>query len=138
MDASAMTPVVPFDQSFDSLYGLEVTESQDGLVRGRVPVRDAIKQMMGLVHGGIYASVAEALASFGTFVAVAGDGNVAVGMSNNTTFLRPITDGFVHAVARARHRGRTTWIWDVEIHDDDERACALSRVTIAVRPRREP
>lgn len=133
-----MTPVVPFDQSFDSLYGLEVTESQDGLVRGRVPVRDAIKQMMGLVHGGIYASVAEALASFGTFVAVAGDGNVAVGMSNNTTFLRPITDGFVHAVARARHRGRTTWIWDVEIHDDDERACALSRVTIAVRPRREP
>jgi 1,4-dihydroxy-2-naphthoyl-CoA hydrolase len=138
MDASVISPVIPFDQTFDSLYGLEITEAEEGALRGRVPVRDAIKQPMGLVHGGVYASMAEALASFGTAVAVYADGNVAVGMSNNTTFLRPITDGFFHAVARARHRGRTTWIWDVEIHDDDERACALSRVTIAVRPRREP
>jgi len=42
----------------------------------------------------------------------------------------------VHAAARARHRGRTTWVWDVDFSDDDERTCALSRVTIAVRPAR--
>ena len=137
MDASVISPVIPFDQTFDGLYGLEITEGEEGELRGRVPVRDAIKQPMGLVHGGVYASMAEALASFGTAVAVYVDGNMAVGMSNNTTFLRPITAGNVHAVARTRHRGRTTWIWDVEILDDDARMCALSRVTIAVRPRRD-
>jgi uncharacterized protein (TIGR00369 family) len=88
---------------------------------------------MGLVHGGVFASIAEAMASIGTALVVAADGNVAVGMSNNTTFLRPITEGTIHAGARPRHRGRTTWIWDVEITDDADRTCALSRVTIAVR-----
>lgn len=133
MDRAAVTPIIPFEQTFDGLYGLELTEVEDGLIRGQVPVRDAIKQPLGLVHGGVYASVAEAMASIGTALVVAAEGYVAVGMSNNTTFLRPITEGTVHAVARPLHRGRTTWVWDVEITDDAERRCALSRVTIAVR-----
>ena len=136
MEGAALNPIIPYEETFDSLYGLEFTDVEDELIRGRVPVRDAIKQPMGLVHGGIYASVAEAMASIGTALVVAADGNVAVGMSNHTTFLRPITEGTIHAVARPRHRGRTTWIWDVEITDDAERTCALSRVTIAVRERR--
>jgi 1,4-dihydroxy-2-naphthoyl-CoA hydrolase len=61
------------------------------------------------------------------------DGKSAQGMSNQTSFLRPITSGAIHAVARRRHRGRTTWVWEVEIADDDGRLCALVRMTIAVR-----
>ena len=49
---------------------------------------------------------------------------------------RPITDGHVNALATARHRGATTWIWDVELSDDEGRVCALSRMTIAVRQMR--
>jgi 1,4-dihydroxy-2-naphthoyl-CoA hydrolase len=122
--------------SFDHLYGLKVDELDDGVVRGHVVVRDELKQPAGLVHGGVYAAMAEGLASVGTYVAVHDAGNVAMGMSNNTTFLRPVTQGTVHAVARARHRGRTTWVWDVELTDDDHRPIAVSRVTIAVRPQR--
>lgn len=133
VERAVINAIIPFEQTFDGLYGLEITEVEDGLLRGQVPVRDAIKQPLGLVHGGVFASVAEAMASYGTALAVAADGNIAVGMSNNTTFLRPITEGTVHAVARPLHRGRTTWVWDVEISDDAERSCALSRVTIAVR-----
>ena len=121
---------------FDQLYGLEVDELGDGVARGHVVVRDELKQPAGLVHGGVYAAMAEALASAGTFVAVHEDGDVAVGMSNHTTFLRPVTQGTVQAVARARHRGRTTWVWDVELTDDGGRPIAVSRVTIAVRPQR--
>jgi uncharacterized protein (TIGR00369 family) len=55
-------------------------------------------------------------------------------MANNTNFMRPILSGSVHAEARRRHAGSTTWIWDVEMSDDEGRLCALSRVTIAVRP----
>jgi len=104
--------------------------------RGQVPVRDAIKQPMGLVHGGLYASIAESLTSIATARVVVPEGNLATGMSNQTSFLRPITQGTVHALAMRRHRGRTTWMWDVEITDDDGRLCAVSRMTIAVRPRR--
>jgi uncharacterized protein (TIGR00369 family) len=60
-------------------------------------------------------------------------GKVAMGLANQTSFMRPITEGTVHAVARILHRGRTTWVWDVEIRDDAGRLCALTRMTVAVR-----
>ena len=118
---------------FDRLYGLEIVSFSDTEVRARVPVRDDLKQPAGLVHGGVYASIAESIASFGTGVAVAAGGEMAMGLSNSTSFLRPITEGTIHAIATRVHEGRTTWVWDVRISDDAERACALTRMTIAVR-----
>jgi 1,4-dihydroxy-2-naphthoyl-CoA hydrolase len=136
-------PTIPEDLSlphrasegFDGLYGLELLELSDTRVRGRVAVRAELKQPQGLVHGGVYAAIAESLASLGTARGVLGDGKVAMGLSNQTSFLRPITGGTVHAAARRRHAGRTTWVWDVEMHDDQGRLCVLSRMTIAVRDR---
>jgi 1,4-dihydroxy-2-naphthoyl-CoA hydrolase len=119
---------------FDALYGLEVLEHSDEEVNARVVVTDDVKQAMGLVHGGVYASIAESIASLATAVAVMPSGDMAMGLSNQTSFLRPITEGTVHATARRRHRGRTTWMWDVEITDDAGHLCAVSRMTIAVRP----
>lgn len=131
MDASDLT--VP-QGGFDALYGLELLEVTEALVRARVAVRDEVKQPFGLVHGGVLASIAETLASVGTAVVVMAEGMAAMGLSNNTSFVRPITEGTIHAHALRRHRGRTTWIWDVEISDDSGRLCALTRMTIAVRP----
>ena len=119
---------------FDGYYGLELGEASADLVRGRVVVENHHKQPTGVVHGGVYASIAEALASYGTTLGVLDQGSVGLGMSNHTSFLRPIGGGTIHAEARPRHRGRTTWIWDVDLSDDDGRVCAVSRVTIAVRP----
>ena len=118
---------------FDRHYGLKIDEATEELVRGHVPVEDHVLQPVGLVHGGVHASIAEALASVGTNVGVVPEGKIGLGQSNSSSFLRPITSGTIHAVARRRHRGRTTWIWDVELADDDGRLCAISRVTIAVR-----
>jgi uncharacterized protein (TIGR00369 family) len=131
MEISPTGPFAP--RGFDALYGLELLEVGADEVRGRVVVRDEVRQPFGLVHGGLYASIAESLASIGTAVEVLSQGLTAMGMSNNTTFLRSIASGTVHAVGRPLHRGRTTWVWDVEITDDDGRVCATSRVTIAVR-----
>ena len=122
---------------FDRLYGLEIDEATDELVRGHVPVLEQVLQPFGLVHGGVHASIAEALASVGTNVGVLPEGNVGLGMSNHSTFLRSIQEGTIHATARRFHHGRTTWVWDVELTDDDGRLCAVSRVTIAVRPLRQ-
>ena len=73
------------------------------------------------------------MASFATAQSVLDRGQIAVGMSNNTTFLRPVTEGHVDAAGKPLHRGRTTWVWDVEFKDAVGRVCALSRVTLAVR-----
>jgi 1,4-dihydroxy-2-naphthoyl-CoA hydrolase len=127
------TPVVPYENTFDALYGLVVEDFGEERVTARVPVSDKVKQPMGLVHGGLYASIAESITSMATARGVAEDGMFATGMSNQTSFLRPITEGTVHATAVRRHRGRTTWMWDVEITDDAGRLCAVSRMTIAVR-----
>ena len=118
---------------FNALLDLEVTAWEEGMVRGNVDVRDELKQPAGLVHGGVYATIAESLASLATHIAVADDGRAAMGLSNQTSFLRPITEGRVHAEARARHRGRTTWVWEVDFTDDQGRLSALSRMTVAVR-----
>ena len=121
------------EDTFDGLYGLEILSGNDGEVRAQVTVRPELKQPAGLLHGGVLASMAESMASIATFMSVQADGKAAMGLSNATSFLRPLTEGTVHAVARRRHRGRTTWIWDVDFTDDDGRLCATARVTIAVR-----
>ena len=120
-------------QGFDALYGLVIDEVGDGLIRAHVDVTDDHKQPAGLVHGGVFASIAESMTSLATWMAVKGGGESAQGLSNQTSFLRPILGGTIHAVARRRHRGRTTWVWEVEITDDEQRLCALVRMTIAVR-----
>ena len=122
------------DGGFEHRYGLVVTELGDGRATGRVEVRDELKQPAGLVHGGVYAAIAESLAAAGTDAAVAAHGKVATGFSTSTSFLRPITAGSIHASARARHRGRTTWVWEVELSDDAGRVCVLTRATVTVRP----
>ena len=119
---------------FDRLYGLELLELSESEVRARVEVREELKQPAGLVHGGVYASIAESMASMATGLAVLPGGSVAMGLANSTSFLRPITAGTVHASATRLHRGRTTWVWDVHFSDDAGHLCAVTRMTIAVRP----
>jgi 1,4-dihydroxy-2-naphthoyl-CoA hydrolase len=125
---------VPLERTLDGTLGFETIEMTDEVVRGRVAVEQRIQQPLGLVHGGVYAAFAESLASAATFQAVYPNGDIAVGMSNATNFIRPITSGNVNAEGRRRHRGRTTWIWDIEFSDDNGRLCATTRVTMAVRP----
>jgi 1,4-dihydroxy-2-naphthoyl-CoA hydrolase len=130
-----MDVTLPFtpNQGFDALYGLVITELDEERVAARVEVREELKQPAGLVHGGVYASIAESIASLGTAVGVAPLGQMASGLSNQTSFLRPITEGTIHATAARKHRGRTTWVWEVEITDDQGRLCVLTRMTVAVR-----
>jgi len=122
-------PLEGFPVGFDRLYGLELLSYSDEEVRAQVKVRDELRQPAGLVHGGVFASIAETMASMATWMEVHGEGKTAQGLSNQTSFLRPITGGTIHATARRRHRGRTTAVWEVDITDDEGRLCALVRVT---------
>lgn len=115
------------------VLGFETLETGPDSAVGRFEVTDRVRQPMGVVHGGAYAAMAEGLTSMATFEAVFGDGNMALGQSNQTSFLRPIMSGWVLATARVIHRGRTSWVWEVEFTDDGGQLCAVTRMTIAVR-----
>jgi 1,4-dihydroxy-2-naphthoyl-CoA hydrolase len=117
--------------------GLVYDESSPELVRAHVEVTEAVLQPWGIVHGGVHSVIAESICSQATAGAVWDDGNIAMGQSNSATFLRPIeAGGRIVATARRRHKGRTSWVWDVEITDGEDRLCAMVRMTIAVRPKR--
>jgi 1,4-dihydroxy-2-naphthoyl-CoA hydrolase len=75
------------------------------------------------------------LATEATVRVVFATGHAAMGISNDTSFLRAARGAWITATGRARHRGRTTWVWEVDHTDDEGRLCAISRVTVAVRPR---
>jgi len=114
---------------FDTLYGLEIESASAEEARGSVPVSDGVRQPAGLVHGGVYASMAESLAVAATEAAT---DRAAAGHSSQTSFLRPITAGTVHATGRPRHSGRSTWVWEFDVTDDGGRLCALVRMTVAL------
>jgi 1,4-dihydroxy-2-naphthoyl-CoA hydrolase len=122
---------------FADEIGVEWIDLDPDSARARIKVEARHLQPNGVVHGGVYASLAESISSASTYGAVRDDGMVALGQANNATFLRPIADGHVNASARPRQRGRSIWIWDIELSDDDGNTCALVRTTIAVRPRRD-
>jgi 1,4-dihydroxy-2-naphthoyl-CoA hydrolase len=125
----------PVPGTLDDALGFELLEAGPDRVRGRFSADRRVQQPFGLVHGGAYMAFAESLASVATFAAVAEDGNIAVGQANDNHFLRPVTEGLVQAEGAPIHRGRTSWVWDIRFTDDRDRLCAMSRVTIAVRPR---
>ena len=122
----------PGQTGFDGLYGLELIEMGEERARARVVVRDELRQPGGAVHGGVYAAIAESLTSRATALAVAGDRKLAAPLSGQMSFLRPIADGAIHAVAVVRHRGRTTWVWEVAMSDDRGQLCVLTRMTTAI------
>jgi 1,4-dihydroxy-2-naphthoyl-CoA hydrolase len=124
----------PAPGTLDDALGFELVELTDGRVRARFAAERRVQQPFGLVHAGAYMALAESMASVATYQAVAEEGNIAVGQANDNHFLRPVTEGYVHAEGTPIHRGRTSWVWDIRFTDDQDRLCAMSRVTIAVRP----
>jgi uncharacterized protein (TIGR00369 family) len=124
----------PAPGTLDDVLGFELLEASPDRCRGRFAIEKRVQQPLGLVHGGAFAALAESLVSATTHLAVRDDGNFAVGQSNHTSFLRPATEGAVHAEGSPIHRGRSSWVWDVRFTDDDDRLCAVARVTLAVRP----
>ena len=85
----------------------------------------------GVVHGGVYCTAIESAASIGASAAVADRGQVAVGVNNNTDFLRPMTAGRLDVVAEPVQQGRTLQLWLVTLtRVDDHKIVARGQVRL--------
>ncbi len=122
-----------FMGGFNELLQLEIDERSPDSVRGHVTVHDGLLQPYGIVHGGVYASVAESVASLAgaTWQLERVPNGRVVGVSNATSFLRAVREGTLSIVATPLHRGRTLQLWQVLITDEAGRLVAKSDVRLA-------
>ena len=127
-------PLIPIARTFEGFLDLDWLELELDSVHVQFHVRENLKQPLGLLHGGVYAGVAETIASIATVNNVWRDGFIGSGLSNYASFLRPVTDGLVDVRARLRGHDDREWTWGHEFRDEQGRLCALVDVTIAVRP----
>ncbi len=115
--------------------GIRVTEVGDDWLRGTMPVDVRTKQPFGLLHGGASVALAETLGSLAGNLCLGHD-EMAVGLEINANHVRAVTAGEVTGTARALHVGRTTQLWEIRIEDAQARLVCISRLTLAVVPRR--
>ena len=116
--------------AFMEASGLRLDEVGPHRVTGSVDLGPEHHQPMGLVHGGVYATIIETAASVGATLAAQEEGLVAVGVNNNTHFLRSMTSGSVRLVAEPVQQGRTQQLWEVRITDGEDRLVATGQVRL--------
>ncbi len=113
---------------------LEFVEVTRAHLKARIPVA-GIVQIYGILHGGATAALCETIASYGTAM-LAGLDKVVTGVELNVNHIRAVREGHVTATAVPLHVGRTTAVWDMQVHDDEGRLAAVSRLTLAIRDAR--
>lgn len=102
------------------LLEIEFDERSPTRVVGSVAADERHHQPWGLVHGGLYTSVIETFATVGAFEAIRDQGMQAVGVSNQTDFVRPHKSGRLSVEATPIHQGRTQQLWQVEIRRPED------------------
>lgn len=118
--------------------GMRVTEVGDDFVRGTMPVDSRTHQPFGLLHGGASVALAESLGSLAGNLCLDASREMAVGLEINANHVRGISSGIVTGTARPLHIGRTTQLWEIRIEDEQARLVCVSRLTLAVVPRKPP
>jgi uncharacterized protein (TIGR00369 family) len=116
--------------------GIVFTEIGPDYLRGSMPVDARTRQPYGLLHGGASVLLAETLGSSAGNLCVDED-SLCVGIEINANHLAAVRDGTVIGTARALHVGRSTQVWEIRIEDPDNRLVCVSRLTLAVVPRRQ-
>ena len=116
---------------FVAAMKFEVAEASGARVSGHVELGPDQHTPWGVVHGGVYCSVVESAASIGASLAVGDRGQFAVGVNNNTDFVRPMTTGRLDVVAEPIQQGRTLQLWQVVLtRADDGKLVARGQVRL--------
>lgn len=124
------------DVNMVKYLGIVLTELGPDFISGTLPVDHRTQQTIGLLHGGASAVLAETLGSIAANLCVDREHFNCVGTNITSNHLRSVTSGTVTGVARPIHRGLSTHLWEIDIHDDKGRLINTSRLSIAVVAKR--
>lgn len=126
---------VPEAVGFVHLLGLRVVAVSESEVTAELEVGPQHHQPMGIVHGGVYASIVETVCSIGAYVHASKRDLFVVGVDNQTSFLKATRNGLLRAQAKPLAVGRRTQLWEAHIRDAQDALVATGRVRlICVEP----
>lgn len=126
-----------FRDSLPGLFGIRIIEVGPDFIRAEMPVDQRHAQPFGILHGGASVVLAETLGSIASSLTLPEDRR-AVGLEVNANHVSGVPVGqVVSATCRPLHLGRTTQVWQTEIHRADGRLACVSRLTTAVVERRD-
>ncbi len=113
---------------FERAIGLAFTRVTRDELTAEVAIGPHLTQPYGIVHGGVYASIVETVASAGAAIHAMALGKTSVGLENTTSFVRAMRAGKLVAVGRPVHRGRGSQVWQVDVSDEHGKLVATGRV----------
>ena len=119
-----------------STIGIEITDIGDDFICGKMPVDERTTQPFGLLHGGASAALAETLGSIGGGIKVYSNNETVVGIEINANHLKSIRDGWVYGKAIPIRIGKNIQVWNIKITNDDDDLICVSRLTLAVIPKK--
>ena len=124
---------LPFENTIHETLGVHVVEASPDKVVLEMAVGPQVHQPFGILHGGASAVIAESAASLGGFLNCDPGKQYCVGTDLNISHLRAKRDGVVRATATPVRKGRTMHVWQIDITQEDGRAVAVARCTLAIR-----
>ena len=113
---------------------IQITEIKQGFVKASMPVTDTVKQPFGMLHGGASVTLAETVASLGSYMLLDSESGRISGIEINANHLRPVSKGSVSAEAAIMHQGRLIHVWQINITDQQNLPVCVGRCTIAINP----
>ncbi len=120
------------DDHMGTFLGIEFTRIGEDEMEARMPVDNRTKQPFGILHGGASVVLAETVGSFASHCVIDNTKYIAVGMEVNANHLRPVTHGYVTAVCKPVHLGKTSHVWDIRISDEKGKPVCISRLTVSI------
>jgi uncharacterized protein (TIGR00369 family) len=114
--------------------GIEFYEIGENFLKARMPVDHRTVQPLGVVNGGAFCALAETVGSMAANMCLDRTKYVALGLDINANHLKSARKGFVYGTAKPFHIGKTTQVWEIQIHNDDNQLCCISRLTLSVIP----
>lgn len=120
--------------TLNEFIGIEFIEIGGNYLKATMPVDHRTHQGIGIMHGGASCVLAETVGSFAANFVVDINTHYCVGLDINTNHLSSIKSGYVIATAKPFHLGRSTQVWGIDIHANEEggRLISVSRLTVAV------
>ena len=129
-DSSRRLPELDRPGAFLKALGMQFDTIGSTRVVGSIDVGPDHHTPWGVVHGGTFTTAIESAASVGASLAVVERGQFAVGVNNNTDFIRPVVSGRLTLLAEAVHQGATQQLWQVTLSRDDGKLVARGQVRL--------
>lgn len=112
--------------------GVKFSEVGEDFLKATMPVDHRTNQPYGILHGGASVALAETIGSVASALVTDKEKFICVGLEINANHIRSVRNGLVQATCTPVHLGKSTHVWDIRIHDENEKLVCISRLTVAI------